>query len=93
MTSEFEFELQFGVRLDSLIDSKLDDNQVAALADCPKDPDVQYGFVAVEKRVEKRHDLQPEHHKIENLSDVEFVLQSISEDRGTAERIRLAPHR
>ena len=77
------------MRLDSLSDSEVDDNPVAALVDCPIDLDVRSGFVAFEKRVENRLDLQPEHRKIEDLSDVEFVLQSISEDRGTAERIRL----
>ena len=67
----------------------MDDNPVAALVDCPIDLDVRSGFVVIEKRDENRLDLQPEHHKIEDLSDVEFVLQPISEDRGTAERIRL----
>ena len=79
--------------LDSLSDSEVDDNPVAALADCPKDPDVRYGFVAIEKRDKNRLNLQPEHHKIEDLLDVEFVLQPIFEVRGTAERIRLDPHR
>ena len=67
----------------------MDDNPVVTLVDCPIDLDVRYGSVAVEKRYENRLDHQPEHHKIEDLSDGEFVLQSISEDRGTAERIRL----
>ena len=77
------------MRLDSLSDSEVDDNPLAALVDCPIDLDVRSGSVAVEKRDENRLDLQPEHRKIEDLSDVEVVLQSISEDRGTAKRIRL----
>ena len=77
------------MRLDSLNDSEVDDNPVAALVDCPIDLDVRSGSVAVEKRDENRLDLQPELRKIENLSDLEFVLQSISEDRGIAERIHL----
>ena len=89
LTSEFEFEVQVGVRLDSLNDSEVDDNPVAALVDCPIDLDVRSGFVAVEKRDENRLDLHPEHRKIEDRSDVIFVLQPISEGRGTAERIRL----
>ena len=77
------------MRLDFLSDSEVEANSGAALADCPRCPDVRYGSVAVEKRDENRLDLQPERRKIEDLSDGEFVLQSISEDRGTAERIRL----
>ena len=84
-----EFAVQIGVRLDSLSDSEMDDNPVAALVDCPIDLDVRYGSVAVEKRVENRLDLHPELRKIEDLSDVEFFIQSSSEDRATAERIRL----
>ena len=86
---EFEFAVQVGVRLDSLSDSEVDDNPVAALVDCPIDLDVRYGSVVIGKRDENRLVLQPEHRNIEDLSDGEFVLQSISEDRGTAERIRL----
>ena len=89
VTSEFEFAVQVGVRLDSLSDSQVDDNPLTALVDCPIDLDVRSGSVPVEKRDENRLDLQPELRKIEDLSDVEFVLQSISEDRGIAERIRL----
>ena len=89
LTSKFEFAVKVGVRLDSLSNSEVDDNPVAALAYSPKDPDVWYGFVAVEKHVENRLDLQPERRKIEERIYVEFVLKPISEDRGTAERIRL----
>ena len=45
------------MRLKSLSESEVDDNLVAALADCLKDLDVQSSFVAVEKRVENRLDL------------------------------------
>ena len=89
LISEFEFAVQVGVRFDSMSDSEVDDNPEAALADCPIYLDVRSGFVAVKKRVENRLDLQFERRKIEDLSDVKFVLHSISEDRGTAERIRL----
>ena len=89
---KFEFAVKVGVRLDSLSDSEVDDNPVAALADCPINPDVRYGFAAVEKRVKNSLDLQPKRRKIEDLSDIEFVLQPISEDRGTAQRKCLDPH-
>ena len=53
------------MRLDSLSDSEVDDYLVAAIAECLKDPDVRYGFAAVEKRVNNILDLQPERRKIE----------------------------
>ena len=59
-------------------DFELDNIPVAALADCPKYPDVRYGFVALTKRVENRLDIQFEHHNIEDLSDVVFVFQPFS---------------
>ena len=76
------------MRFNSLSDFEGHANTVAALADCPKNPDVRYGFVAIEKREKNRLDLKPELYKIVDLLDVEFVLQPISEDRGTAKRIR-----
>ena len=76
------------MRLDSLSDSEVDANPIAACVDCSIELDVRYDSVAVEKRDENRLDLQPDHHKIEDLSGVIFVLKSISEDRSTAERIR-----
>ena len=89
LTLKFEFVVQVVVRFDYLNDSEVDNNPVAALVYFPIDLDVRSGSVTVEKRDENRLDLQPEHRKIEDLSDGEFVLQPISEDRGTATRIRL----
>ena len=62
------------MRLDSQSDSEVNDDLVAVLADCPKCSDVWYGSVAVEMRDENRLDFQLERRKIEDLSDLEFVL-------------------
>ena len=72
-----------------MIDFEEDYNLEVALADCLKDLDVWYGFAAVEQPDENRLDLQPERRKIEVLTYVGFVLQPISEDRETVERILL----
>ena len=54
------------MRLDFLCEFEVNDNVVVVLADSPKDPDIRYGFVAVEKRVLNKRYLRPEHHKIED---------------------------
>ena len=80
-------ELQVWLRLDSLSDSKMDEYSKVVFAYCLWDPDVWYGFVAIEKRDENRLDFITWLCKLEILSDVGFVYQPISEGRHTVVQI------
>ena len=77
LISNFEFELQVGVRLDLLSVFEVDKYLEFGIAEYQRNLDIRYESDTIEKRDKNRLDLIPLLCKINFLSYVEFVHQPI----------------